>query len=279
MDNIQETRSTPSQAPRRLPLPSELADNSFLAGNHNYQHIHGQNYAYNTHLPTTPTHTPELRHGILVQNQHYTLHSYGPLTTPVHPAPYNNSTPTPACLSLQMPSSPVLFDNPKVNFKTDINGLRTSPRRNKHDSGRVVDNAEAVSEPLDDSTPAGNKTKEKKGKESKPKAAKGTRKQAKGRGSKSGANARDAGKSDEEVKTLSGDAKSRAAIPAPTERARWTDDEKEKALSYIVDDKRWPNFKINQNVIFNYVRSKKYLLLLDLIAPLDISAHCSNKDK
>ena len=115
-------------------------------------------------------------------------------------------------------------------------------------------------------------------KEAKGKTPKGKGK-AKGKGTKSGPNARPAGKSDDEIKVLSVESKTRAAVPAIPNRANWTDEEKEAALSYIVDERRWPDFKINQATIFNFVRFQWLLKQQqDLQSHPDLSKPCQDKD-
>ena len=71
------------------------------------------------------------------------------------------------------------------------------------------------------------------------------------KGGRSGKRKRAAGGSDDEIARLSPDMKEKAKVTRIKDV--WTDEEKEKVVSYILDPIRWPNFKVNQVRIFGEV--------------------------
>ena len=87
--------------------------------------------------------------------------------------------------------------------------------------------------------------------------ASGTSK-ARGKGSRSGVNARDAGRSDEEIDELDDEVKEEAGINSQATRISWSFDQKKKVLSYCLDDRRWPSFKVKQGQYFTEVRFDMY---------------------
>lgn len=215
-----------------------------------YQQLQPQLYAPLPHPPVTPARLPGLsipQHHPIIYGQQHAIHPafYSPhqplLTTE---SPYDFSTPYLGHPSTQVAQSPALSDSPEGVFKVNTEGHRTSPRKSKNEPG-----VGAV-------TTGKSKAKKSKVVNHETKAvAKG-----KGKGSKSGANAREAGKSDDEIMVLSKDEMAQAALPVTMARAQWTEAEKVDALSYIVDERRWPDFKINQNTIFNHVSCNVVLL-------------------
>ena len=72
------------------------------------------------------------------------------------------------------------------------------------------------------------------------------------KGGRSGKHKRPAGGSDDEIARLSPDMKEKAKVTRIKDV--WTDEEKEKVVSYILDPIWWPNFKVNQARIFGEVR-------------------------
>lgn len=83
--------------------------------------------------------------------------------------------------------------------------------------------------------------------------AKGKNTAKRGKGSRSGTNARNTGASDGEIEKLPEDVKATAGIK-PIGRTTWDPEDEMAALSYILAPERWPNFKVNQKNIFTHVR-------------------------
>ena len=73
----------------------------------------------------------------------------------------------------------------------------------------------------------------------------------KGKGGRSGKNARPPGASDDEIAELSPSEVAQAGIRRVKEH--WKEEDKEILVSYIVDSDRWMNFKVNQSKIFKHV--------------------------
>ena len=227
--------NTHEQPPQ--PLKAELSATPF---NFNYQSSQSFEHTQPSYPPQTPLRTSEVQAS---HQTHATAQQLPINYTPSTPAHISYDTPK---LSSQfgspaVPSLPVLTDSPVGPYKINAAGNRTSPRKNKGESNSADTTVVAAED--------GGKEKKGKGR-------------PKGKGSKSGPNARGAGKSDDEISVLSKTAKTQATIPKPAARANWTDEEKEIALSYIVDERRWPNFKVNQNVIFTFVSKQLYSIYL-----------------
>lgn len=249
MNSTQSDLQEVHTATDELPTPAEHTQVALPGPTYSHTHV---SYAQ---PPMTPVRTPGLPMPF-VYGHAYPVHpSYLPPVTPVHPAySYSHAQQSEHSSPHLPPLVPELRDSPGGVFKVNATGQRTSPRKGTHESTKtVVLEQPHVSEADTVKSSEGTKGK---GRGRKSKEVKGGSKPTKGKGSKSGANAREAGKSDQEIEVLSEDAKGRAALPALANTNRWTDQEKIDALAYIVDEKRWSNFKINQNTIFNHVREQ-----------------------
>ncbi|EJD02843.1 uncharacterized protein FOMMEDRAFT_156200 [Fomitiporia mediterranea MF3/22] len=149
-------------------------------------------------------------------------------------------------------------ETPTQNFLVDSQGHRISPRRA---GGRVLDKILDAELSSDEPEVIPAPDFKGKGKAKQAKKDKGSRKETgkqkkKGQGSKSGVNARQVGKSDDEIEDMDENLKTAADIKTTAERAVWTDDDKKKVVSYCIDSTRWPDFKVKQGQYFQQISQR-----------------------
>lgn len=82
----------------------------------------------------------------------------------------------------------------------------------------------------------------------------------KGKGSKSGVNARSTGASDDEISKLSEKSKESTKITIP-KRRRWSDGDKRDLVSCVTDTRFWGKMKLNQSEVMQHVRASFLLIL------------------
>ncbi|EJC99239.1 uncharacterized protein FOMMEDRAFT_160832 [Fomitiporia mediterranea MF3/22] len=225
--NVAEHPQHLSHSPTPATFASQLLDP-------NYMHS-GYGYGHTPQRHSTPGHAFAHNSQPGYQYAPYTAQFYqqSPSAMLGH-SPANQGTPFQAP---QTPSTP--------NFLVDNQGHQISPRRA---GGHITDRVEDLDSSGDQAEAilAPGKSKAKEAKKDKT-VKKPAGKQKKGQGSKSGVNAREGGKSDEETDSL--DLKLKAAANIKTsassmsERACWTDDDKTALLSYVLDASQWPDFK------------------------------------
>lgn len=127
---------------------------------------------------------------------------------------------------ITLPLPPGLQQHSEGVFFIDNKGHRTSPRR----AERMVKDR-SVSQGAKESKAS--------------KTVKPVSDKPKGKGSRSGKNARKAGNSDEEIAILSDNEKKAAQIVVPVTRRRWTEAEKEVIVDFIVKPENWARVTLN----------------------------------
>lgn len=75
-----------------------------------------------------------------------------------------------------------------------------------------------------------------------------------GKGVKSGVNARDPGASDEEIDKMADSKKEEASVKGKNYWIHWSDEDKEKLVLYMTEPSRWPKITVKLSEYAAYVR-------------------------